>query len=836
MTLERAWVLLLLPLIAAFPLLEWRRARSRVGLLLKTAAFAAILLALSEPSAPTAATRMAVAILADTSESVTRTGLQAASEIAGRIERARGRHWTRVFAFARSTRELTKAEQGRSYQLQPTGGEAGRVTDLEAAILEAYARLPAGLVGRIVLITDGKENRGSVLRAAWRMRELGIPVDTYPLIGRPRPALRIESLQLPAMAFTGERFAIDLVVSSPRQAAGVVQVYAEGRQLGSNAVNLGVGENNLRVYSSLSAPGAIDLSIVIRAEGLGEAAFEQAIMVRRPRVLFVSQDSPEADSHLLAVLEAARFEVLRQPDVNTANLSEFQVIVFNNHNLEAIPPRRKQELEAWVKEGGGLLVIGGEQNIYVEGKKQEDPLERALPAKLAPPRSPEGTMVVLIVDKSSSMEGRKMELARLAAIGVIDNLRPVDLVGVLIFDNSFQWTVPIRPAADRSSIKRLVAGITPDGGTQIAPALSEGFRRALPVKATFKHIVLLTDGISEEGDSIALAKEAANQKVTISTVGLGQDVNRAYLEKVASLAKGKSYFLNDPSGLEQILLRDVMEHTGSTAVERPVAAAALKRAELLEGVDIGNAPPLKGYVKFISKPSADTVLSLEKRDPLLVRWQYGLGRAAVFTSDAKPRWAADWVVWKSFDRFWANVFRDLLPHSQAAEATLRFDSAHGDLIAEYRLANAERDPGHAPEVFAFGPNGFHKPVPLKRLAAGVYSGRIPIGNRRGLFRVRPLVESDAFPEVGLYRPEEETRDYGNDEALLRQIAAFTGGRFAPKPEEIFQAGGRAVEDTIRLWPGLLGLALACNLIELTLRKWRGMLEFLKGWRASRAQA
>src|ERR1700681_3164751 len=122
-----------------------------------------------------------------------------------------------------------------------------------------------------------------------------------------------------------------------------------------------------------------------------------------------------------------------------------------------------------------------------------------------------------------------MELARLAAIGVIDNLRPIDQGGVLIFDNSFQWAVPIRRAEDRSLIKRLVAGITPDGGTQIAPALTEAYRKILPSKATFKHIVLLTDGISEDGDSMNLAKEAASERVTISTVGLGQDVNRAYL-------------------------------------------------------------------------------------------------------------------------------------------------------------------------------------------------------------------------------------------------------------------------------------------------------------------
>src|SRR5205814_686048 len=108
--------------------------------------------------------------------------------------------------------------------------------------------------------------------------------------------------------------------------------------------------------------------------------------------------------------------------------------------------------------------------------------------------------------------------------------------------------------------------------------------RILPQEANYKHIVLLTDGISEEGDSVSLAKESASQKVTISTVGLGQDVNRAYLEKIASFAKGRSYFLNDPQGLEQILLKDVMEHTGSTAIEKPIMPVVTHNSDVLSGL------------------------------------------------------------------------------------------------------------------------------------------------------------------------------------------------------------------------------------------------------------
>lgn len=820
MTFDRAWVLVFALAPLGWMVFEWQRTRRHLALALKGLGLLAIVLALSEPRLTVSETKLAVGVLVDTSASVSQQDLARASQLAANLEKQRGRHWTRVLPFARSIREVASSEHRGEWRLQYTAGEAGRSTDLEVAIREAVGSLPSGMVPRLVLISDGKENVGTITRAAWQAQSLGIPIDTIPLEGKPQPNLRLESVSMPTLAFTGERFPIDLVVSSPRQAAGTVEISAEGKLLGSNQINLERGANTIQVHASLATAGALNVSGVIRADGLGMVRFDNAMNLRRPKILFLTRDPEGTEKHLLETLAAAQFDVERSNDPLHGKLSDYQLVVFNNWDLESLQADRKSEVENFVKQGGGALVIGGEHNVYSDTKKTEDALDRTLPAKLAPPRSPEGTAVVLIIDKSSSMEGKKIELARQAAIGVIDNLRPIDLVGVLIFDNSFQWAVPIRRAEDRSLIKRLVSGITPDGGTQIAPALSEAYRKILPTKATFKHIVLLTDGISEEGDSLELSKEAAVQHVTISTVGLGQDVNRAYLEKVASFAAGKSYFLNEPSGLEQILLKDVMEHTGTTAVERTLKPAVVKKVDILDGVGMENAPALRGYVKFIAKPTSDTILSIDQKEPLLVRWQYGLGRAVVFTSDAKSRWASDWVTWKGFDKLWTNVFRDLLPHSQAGEAKVEFDSSSGDLVVSYRLGRDVDEPAKLPSIFVLGPAGFQHPVPVSKIADRVFRGRVQIGERQGLFRIRPLEDVRAFPEVGSYRPEQELLDYGSNQFLLREISEFTGGRFNPSPSQVFDSGGRSEASSLRLWPGLLGLAVALNLVELILRKGR----------------
>jgi Ca-activated chloride channel family protein len=810
--------------------IEWWFFAKRQRMWLKVASLAAIAIALFGPAMSLFETKLAVTILADTSQSLTQQDMDTLSQRISQVQQARGRHIVRVLPFARGVRPIGPEEATGS--LKPTTGDTGRGTNLEASIRDAIASTPAGLVPHFVVVSDGMETEGNVMQALWQAQQMNIPIDTYALRGRAKPQLNIDAVKMPPQAFAGEKFPVEITLRSPREASARLELRAEGKAIGSGELKLKTGSNDLTVTAAVTTSGVIHLSGVINAGDLGEARFDQAVYIQKPRMLYISEDPAGTDSNFMKAVDSYQFEVTKQANLDLDSMRKYEVIVLNNQDLEGYSPATKLAIETYVKQGGGLLTIGGERNQYIEKKPgtPEDPLERTLPAKLAPPRSPEGTCVVLIVDKSSSMEGRKMELARIASIGVIENLRPIDLVGVLIFDNSHQWAVPIRRAEDKTLIKRLVAGITPDGGTQIAPAVAEAFKKIVPVKATFKHIVLLTDGISEEGDSIALAREAGAQRVTISTVGLGQDVNKGYLEKIAQFSKGKSYFLTDPSGLEQILLRDVMEFTGSTAVEKPAQPILMRAAEILEGTAIDKAPVLKGYVKYEAKPSADLLLTVpgEKgalQDPLLARWQYGLGRVTVFTSDAKSRWAENWMAWQGFDRFWGNVLRDLLPHSETEDSSLTFDPTNRELEVVYRLPSSEDAKTKVPSLFVFGPNEFRQPVLVQKVAAGVYRGRILIGDRTGLFRVRPAETTRLFPEVGFYRQESEVVEYGNNPELLKQLARFSGGVAEPNPGDVFRGGGRQIETSLALWPILLGLAILLNLIELFLRK--GVREYFQ---------
>ncbi len=821
MTFAHPLFLFLLVLPLAWAVYSFRGTSRRWGLCLKAASLMAILVALSEPVLTVPETKTATVVLVDTSASIRPDDLQHASDFVRAAASAKGRNWMRVIPFARHTRELRPDEASGSFHLLPASDSKDHGTDIEAALDEGIAAIPAGYIPRAVLISDGNENEGSTARALAQMSRLHVAVDTVPLAGRSGKSLRLVSVSMPSQAYAGERIPIDLTIDSPVAVRASVHMSAEGKTLGEDSAELNKGTNFVRVHAKVDSQGVAAVSGMVQGGSSGEVSFERAVDLKRARVLYLSQDPAGSESNLLRAFKEADVDVITTPAALGAGLSDIQLVILNNLDLETISADNKAKLEEYVNGGGGVLLIGGERQVY-KAEKPPDALDRLLPAKLVPPQTPEGICVALIIDKSSSMEGRKIELARLSASGVVDHLRPTDSIGILIFDNSYQWAVPMRRASEKAQIKRLISGISPDGGTQIAPALNEAYRRVVLANSATKHIVLLTDGISEEGDSIELAKEALAHQVTISTVGLGQDVNRSYLEKVAAASGGKSYFLNEPQGLEQILLKDVEDYSEKTTIEKDLAPIIRAKAEILDGVHMESAPPLRGYTRFASKPGADVILGInaEKKDPLYVRWQYGLGRVGVFTSDAKSRWAASWVTWPGFDTFWINVTRDLLSRAEQTEAHAELDPATNELTVTYRTLADAPPSARVPPVFVLGPNGFEKQITIVKISDRLFRGRLEVPRAPGLFRVRPVVESSMFPEVGFYAEDQEWRDRGVNEQLLKTLAATTGGRYDPAPSSIFDGAGRTLYVSWPLWPLALALAIGFSIAELIARKWR----------------
>ena len=271
------------------------------------------------------------------------------------------------------------------------------------------------MVPRVALISDGKENKGSIARAAWQAQQLGIPIDTFALAGRAKPALRLESVSLPVHRLHGRTISHRCGRLRALRRSRASRAFRRRQAVsGKPQVNLERGENPLRLHASLNTPGALDLSVAIQAGAPGRSAFRSGRGPAPAESSVRLAGSRRAGRQPSRRADRARSSTYSAPAIRARfTWTDFQLVISQQLGSGGhSPPTAKWPLEQYVKQGGGLLVIGGERNLYREKKGPEDALERTLPAKLAPPRSPEGTAVVLIIDKSSSMEGKKMELAR----------------------------------------------------------------------------------------------------------------------------------------------------------------------------------------------------------------------------------------------------------------------------------------------------------------------------------------------------------------------------------------------------------------------------------------
>jgi uncharacterized membrane protein len=520
---------------------------------------------------------------------------------------------------------------------------------------------------------------------------------------------------------------------------------------------------------------------------------------------------------------------LSDPAATLPPLHSFAAVILNNVAKNRLPPALLASLEGYVNKGGGLIMVGGEESLGLGGYNNSV-VEKVLPVTLKPPEREERyTAVMLVLDKSGSMQKEnKLLYAKEGAKAVARNLKDDDLLGVIGFDKLPFVVVPLDYLGKRrEEIARRVDRLKPIGGTFLLPALLEAKRQLERQFAQRKHVIILTDGETGGSGSDYLDLVAAmhqEQKMTISTIAVGDQPNLRLLSRLATYGGGAFHHTHDPTTLPDIFLEELEEKPEEkTMVEKELIPIPSKTSPLLKGIADKPLPPLKGYVGTELKERArlDLALSDEgKRQPLLASWSYGQGRAVAFTSDANGRWSAPWVTWEFFSQFWAQVVRWSLARKEKEEGHFAVDVGHenGNLFVEL-FSYGETEEGLGAFAQVTGPYGGSIPLTLERLAPGRYRGTYAT-KTAGDYRLQVTLPTGE--ELGPLRytlPPPHSAEVPNplpNLDLLETIAKATGGSLAPDLALVPQPEG--VPETYPLLPYLIALVMALYLIELIVRR------------------
>ncbi|MBI4641912.1 MAG: VWA domain-containing protein, partial [Candidatus Tectomicrobia bacterium] len=573
----------------------------------------------------------------------------------------------------------------------------------------------------------------------------------------------------------------------------------------------------------------------------------------KPKVLHITEKD-EGPSFLKQALQEQGIDLdsVKVAEVpNTlSELLEYDAIIFDGTPAFAMSSSKMELIEKYVRDaGGGVILIGGE-NSFGAGGYYRTPIERLSPVNMDIPAKitlPSLALVVLL-DKSGSMGGSaqkvdKLEIAKMATFSAIELLNPFDLVGLLAFDADFRWTVPITEAGNRGEIARELASLSAGGGTKLYEALVEAYKVVSGVNAMMKHLIVLSDGLTDKKDFRTLALRIAQSGVTISTVAVGEDSDRILMSRLAEWTKGRSYYTDDPLNIPRIFTTETILVSRGLIVEEPFVPLLKMESEIFKGIDWEGVPNLRGYVVTYPKPSADVILTTPRDDPLLATWRYGLGRTVAFMSDLSSRWGSEWVQWKEFGKFTAQllrwterrVFQDSLRAKVAFKEnkgvlSVDFTDREGNLLNYAQLNATVVFPSKAPQEV-----GFHQTAP------GRYEGEFQVeGNGDYFVTLFGTHEGDSIGPrtIGLSIPySPEFANSGVNQSLLTRLAELTGGKPLDLSKggdrnELFVVGGTLSKGYKENWRELALLAFFLFLLDIAVRKLflpQEIILKIKGW-------
>jgi Ca-activated chloride channel family protein len=171
------------------------------------------------------------------------------------------------------------------------------------------------------------------------------------------------------------------------------------------------------------------------------------------------------------------------------------------------------------------------------------------------------TNFALVLDRSGSMDGEKMDNMKEAVNYVVDHLSDRDLVSVTIFDDQVETLVSSQVALNRDEIKTKIESIIARGGTQISDGLRAGLKEVMKgyARERVNRILLLTDGRTwdDEDASLRVADEAGKQGIAITSIGIGDDWNEKLLLQIAERSRGNSHWIQNPISILDAFRQEV---------------------------------------------------------------------------------------------------------------------------------------------------------------------------------------------------------------------------------------------------------------------------------------
>ena len=707
-------------------------------------------------------------------------------------------------------------------------------TNIQEAVESALGLFERGGSKRIVLITDGEENQGDILKSIPLINEQKIDFKVYKITGEKGEEIYVDNVKVPDNISVGEEFSVSIDIKSNYATKAKLTLFSGRNKVGEQQVQIQKGKNSFVFKDKQSSGGFKGYRVLVEAEGDTNKVNNEfstfTNVMDKPNILLINgiKGDSEALEEILSNSGANIKKIAPSASPSTLNeLLEYKSIVLNDVHRDDLNNGFMDNIEAYVKDyGGGLITFGGEDS-YALGGYKDTSLEKVLPVYMDKRGKNEvpAISINLIIDKSGSMSAEgggvsKLTLAKEAAMKALENLREVDEISVIAFDDTYDEVVPLQKVGDKEAIKELISGIQIRGGTSIYPALEQGYNMQMQSSAKIKHTILLTDGQDgyELDNYATLLQNFIDNNITLSTVAVGEGANAGLLNQLASIGKGRSYYTDIYTDIPRIFAKEVLLSAGTYIINEEFTPKILSNHEILAGVKTSDGiPSLLGYIGTSIKENAVEILSSNHDEPILAAMQYGIGRTVSFTSDVSGQWSKNYLAWEYGPQLIKNMVYFTIP-KYGEEGKLNISQEGNEAKVEFYNDKISKD-AKVKGIYN-GENGEEGEFELSQVEPGKFEASIPLDSLGFYnFSIREEESGEVknnYKGAFALQYSDEYKFNTNGEKL-DVVVKETKGSFINKPEEVFEGKLQREYKKINLTTPLIVISILLFMLDIAYR-------------------
>lgn len=739
------WIVALIGLLFVYRRsLVTRPARLKlISFLLRFGAMVLLLLALCRPFMVSSSSSVHVVYILDVSESVDLdSAIKAADDIAESIDKLSINDSYNLFRAGKELKKSESVEEIKELLADWKNGlsdsEFRSASPLGELMLSARLAFPANKARRMVLISDAVPTAGETSKALSILESEDVDLQFKKLKPLTEPEIAVSALT-PSVstAYKGQMVRLNTSVTSNTEAGATVSLLHKGVVVEKKPVILSPKKaEKINFDVRMKQNGSVFYTVQIVSQNDHFTVNNEAsctINVKgQPRILIL-HEKPQLMRPFARSLEQQDFEVdvrgkFGMPTSMQAMLA-FDAVIIADVPASDLTVSQMHMLKSYVTDFGGGLAMFGSNNSYGLGGYYKTPVEQTLPliSRFEKEKEKPSLAMVLVIDKSGSMGGQPINLAKQAARSAVELLGGRDQIAVVAFDSSARVISEMRSASDKESIKSDIDTLAAGGGTCMYPGMNTAYEMLQQTISKIKHVILLSDGRSQQADHQGLASEMADFGITVSTVALG-GADRALLAAIAEIGKGRYYETTDPENVPQIFTRETMQASKSAIKEDIYAPLIISDHPMFAGVSEDELPFCFGYVMAKPKPTAQVLLAAETGDPLLAISRFGLGVGMAYTSDITEKWGGEWLAWDKCGSFWAQVFRSVVKRADTEGIYVTSQAEGNKWIVDIKRQDPDSKPINLADIKLrfVDQNNSSKDINVEQVGLGIYRAVVPL--------------------------------------------------------------------------------------------------------------